>query len=78
MNQFAGEDLSTFHEHTDKGICTGLGTTSLEDDQQGVIHDSVVPLTVDGSDDGWGNMRLYGHDPSKSVLTVLNITGLSV
>lgn len=66
LSEFAEEDLSAFHEHIDEGVCAALGATDLEEDEQSVLHDAVIPLIVDGSDDGWGNVRLHGHLPSQS------------
>ncbi|KAK0459474.1 uncharacterized protein EV420DRAFT_1641683 [Desarmillaria tabescens] len=74
LSQFVGEDLSAFHEHIDKGVCAALAVTDLEEDEQSVLHDTVVPLSVDGSDDGWGNVsqfdvlsRIYSPTRPKSV-----------
>ncbi|PBK77886.1 hypothetical protein ARMSODRAFT_946724 [Armillaria solidipes] len=74
LSDFAGEDLSAFHEHIDEGVCAALGATDLEEDEQSVLHDAVVPLIVDGSDDGWGNVsrfdvlsRIYSPTRPKSV-----------
>ncbi|KAK0210502.1 hypothetical protein DFS33DRAFT_1270532 [Desarmillaria ectypa] len=50
LSQFAGEDLLAFREHIDEVVCAALGATSLEEDEQSVLHDTVVLLSVDGSD----------------------------
>lgn len=65
LDEYAGEDLPDLHEFVQTGIWEALGNTELKDIESDVIYDSVVPLRLTGTNDGWGHVRL--HIPSKFI-----------
>ncbi|KAK0502997.1 hypothetical protein EDD18DRAFT_1135917 [Armillaria luteobubalina] len=62
----AEEDLLVFHEYIDEGVCAALRATDLDEDERSVLHDTVVPLFADSSDDGGNMVDLHGHLPNLS------------
>lgn len=53
LKDFAGEDRPDIYEQIESGIEAVLDCTDMSEP---IMHDCVVPLSVDVTDDGWGNV----------------------
>ncbi|KAJ7148095.1 hypothetical protein C8R43DRAFT_1069157 [Mycena crocata] len=53
---YQGEDRPAIYEKIEAALDEVLACTNLDEDAEAAVHDCIVPLLADLSDDGWGNV----------------------